>query len=158
MKMEQDSILGCRLLCNSDCRPYDAYAISSNNTFEFARFERQYRCTILCANRPELHVYRTQYKYQELNDHFTEVFIGKIVADLTLPFAGRSMRVYETTGSQDGSEMNWKYEIRQSFLECFKDFFFVPLPVGPCESQTWKIITKQKATSGPSFREEVDLF
>ena len=34
----------------------------------------------------------------------------------------------------------------------------MPLPIGPCESQTWKIITKQKATSGPSFQEEVDLF
>ena len=68
------------------------------------------------------------------------------------------MRVYETTGSSDGSELNWKYEIRQSFFECLKDFFFVPLPVGPCESQSWKIITKQKATRGPAFKEEVDLF
>jgi len=132
LKLEQDSILGCRTICSADCRPYDAYAISSNNTFEFARFERQFRCTILCANRPELHVYRTQYKYQELNDHFTEVFIGKVIADFSL--FGRTMKVFETAGSEDGTELNWKYEIVQSFGVCLKDLLCLPLPFGPCKA------------------------
>ena len=131
LKIEQESILGCRMICNSDCRPYDAYAISSNNTFEFCRFEMQFRCTVLCLNRPELHVYRTQYKYQETNDHFQEVFIGKLVPEMTV--INRKIRVYETSGSEDGTELNLKYEVTESIGECLKDLICLRLPFGPCK-------------------------
>lgn len=63
MKIEQESIVGLRCLCPPGWRPFEAYAISSNHTFELARLERRYRCSICWFNRPELQVYSTQYKY-----------------------------------------------------------------------------------------------
>lgn len=72
LKIEQESIVGLRCLCPPGWRPYEAYAISSNHTFEVARLERRFRCSLCIFNRPELQVFSTQYKYQDINDHFKE--------------------------------------------------------------------------------------
>jgi hypothetical protein len=97
LKIEQESVLGVRTLCPASMRPFDAYAVSSNGTFELARLERPFKCPILWWNRPELMVYKTQFKYQEINDHFKETFIGKIVMKLTL--FKRELVVMENTGN-----------------------------------------------------------
>lgn len=79
LKIEQESILLQKLMCPTSCRPYEAYAVSSNGTFEFARLERDFQCTFLAWQRPSINVYKSEYKYQEINDHFTEELLGKIV-------------------------------------------------------------------------------
>ena len=74
LQIEQESVVAPRFYCPAEMRPYDAYMLSSNGTFELARLERPFTyCT------PEVSVFKTQYKYQEINDHFQEVFIGKVV-------------------------------------------------------------------------------
>ena len=96
LKIEQDSVVALRFFCPSSMRPFDAYAISSNGTFEFARFEKVYQCSP-CGVNSEINVYKTQFKYQDINDHFNEVLIGKVVQNLTL--LRRSIVVSEATGS-----------------------------------------------------------
>ena len=97
LKIEQDSVLALRFFCPSSLRPFEAYAISSNGTFEFARFEKVFRCSIWGVNSPEINVYKTQYKYQDINDHFNEVLIGKVVQNITV--LRRSIEVFEATGA-----------------------------------------------------------
>jgi hypothetical protein len=65
MKIVEDSILCPRIYCPSSCRPFNAYAVSSNGIFETARFERNFKCVILCVNRPEILVYKTEYMYNK---------------------------------------------------------------------------------------------
>ena len=38
LTIEQETVLGIRMMCPASWRPYEAYALSSNGVFEFARF------------------------------------------------------------------------------------------------------------------------
>ena len=88
-------------MCPADCRPFDGYALSSNGTFEFCRFELEWSCSVLCFNRPELYIYKTQYKYQDINDHFIETLIGKVVPRMTVN--KRKIDIYYAGGNKLGS-------------------------------------------------------
>ena len=79
LKIEQETVIGVKLCCPASWRPFEAYAVSSNGVFELARLDRDFKCSLFGLNRPELKVYSTQYKYQEINDHFSEQYTGKII-------------------------------------------------------------------------------
>lgn len=59
MKIEQETVIGVRCLCPGSWRPFEAYAISSNHTFELARLERNFKCHFFNFNRPEMNIYST---------------------------------------------------------------------------------------------------
>jgi len=105
LDIEQESVLLQKLVCPSSCRPFEAYALSNNGTFEFARLEREYKCTCMWYDRPQINVYKSEYKYQPINDHFTEIFIGKIEQRMTI--WGICLDVYEASNN----EMRLRYKI-----------------------------------------------
>ena len=65
MKLDEDSILCPMVFCPASCRPFSAYAVSSNGIFEFGRMDRRFRFTLLCCGRPEILVYRTEFIYSD---------------------------------------------------------------------------------------------
>ena len=65
MKVDEDSVLCPRVFCPASCRPFNAYAVSSNGVFEIGRFERDYKFVLLCCNRPEILVYKTEFMYTD---------------------------------------------------------------------------------------------
>lgn len=65
LTIEHDSVVAPRFFCPADKRPFDAYMLSSGGVFEMARLEKSWD-----LYKQELTVYKTQYKYQEINDHF----------------------------------------------------------------------------------------
>jgi hypothetical protein len=68
MKIDEDSILCPRIFLPAFCRPFNAYAVSSNGIFEMARFERKYKFVLLCCNRPEILVFKTEFVYTKEDD------------------------------------------------------------------------------------------
>jgi hypothetical protein len=68
MKIDEDSILCPRIFCPSSCRPYSAYAVSSNGVFEMAKLQRDFKVVFMCLNRPEILVYKTEYLYTREDD------------------------------------------------------------------------------------------
>jgi hypothetical protein len=79
MKIDEDSVLCPMVFCPASCRPFSAYAVSSNGIFEFAKMNRRFRFTLLCCGRPEILVYRTEYIYSDEEENLIEQFIGKVV-------------------------------------------------------------------------------
>lgn len=126
-----------KLCCPASWRPYDAYAVSSNGVFELARLERDFKCSFLGFNRPELKVYSTQYKYQEINDHFSEQYMGKIIQNFGL--FSRKLSVFE---NQNG--LNLKYEIVGSCGSRLKNCICPKLPCCCLKSTKFRIIDKIK--------------
>lgn len=110
LNMDQQSVVAPRFYCSSEMRPYEGYMTSSNGTFEFARIERPFTYCL-----PEINVYKTQFKYQEINDHFQEVFIGKVVQKITI--IGRTFDVYYATGR----DLELKYKIKGKFTDRIKE-------------------------------------
>lgn len=86
------------VFCPSSYRPYSSYAVSSNGIFELARMFREYKCTFMACERPEVLVYRTEYLYTEDNSHMMETFIGKVVLPLSL--TNMEVEVYENVGGE----------------------------------------------------------
>ena len=141
LKIEQDSVVALRFFCPSSMRPFDAYAISSNGTFEFARFEKVYQCSP-CGVNSEINVYKTQFKYQDINDHFNEVLIGKVVQNLTL--LRRSIVVSEATGS----DISEKYRLQGSIGGHLSECLFPKLPFGSCKATEYIIKDVEKRAAG----------
>jgi hypothetical protein len=83
MKIDEDSILFTRICCPSQCRQFNAFAVASNGTFEFGRFERDYKCVFWLWNRPEIRVYKTERNYynNDVDDEESEeeTLIGRVV-------------------------------------------------------------------------------
>ena len=115
LSIESDSLLASRNCCPSRFRTFDAYLTSSNGIFEVARMERTSKLSEIFT--PEILIYKTCFKYQNVNDHFSETLIGKIKLCCTL--LGRKIEIYETTGE----ELSLKYTIHGSsslsLAECF---------------------------------------
>jgi len=147
LKIEQESVLGVRCLCPPNMRPFEAYAVSSNGTFEFARLQRNFTCPILCFNRPELSVFKTEYKYQEINDHFTETYIGKVVQPMTL--FKKQIQVFENTGK----DFSCKYIIKGSVGSLIKNCLCPRLPCC-CLRSTRFTITDMKSTKDDEDMED----
>lgn len=141
LKIEQDSVVALRFFCPSSLRPFDAYALASNGTFEFARFEKVYQCSVCGVNKPEINVYKTQFKYQDINDHFNEVLIGKVVQNLTL--LRRSIDVFEATGSDIGEKYRLQGAIGGHVSECI----FPKLPCGPGKATEYIIKDIEKKST-----------
>lgn len=59
LTIEQDSKVASRVFCPSSCRPFEAYALSSNGVFELARIERN--LSSICNEM--VNVYRTGFRY-----------------------------------------------------------------------------------------------
>lgn len=73
-----------KIFCPASCRPYNAYAVSSNGIFEFGRLNRDFKLTFLCCERPEILVYRTEFLYKDDDQNLFETYIGKVVNPLCL--------------------------------------------------------------------------
>lgn len=82
------------------CRDMVGYALSANSVFEYARIEREDQGLTQIIN-----VYKSEFKYQEINDHFKETLMGQIVQ--RLPCFSRTIEILETTPSG----MNHRYSM-----------------------------------------------
>ena len=63
LKVDEDGIMCPRIFCPANCRPFMAYAMSSNGIFEYARMSKDFKCVFMCLNRPEVWVYKTEWHY-----------------------------------------------------------------------------------------------
>ena len=114
LKLEQEGIFAYNILCPSSYRPYQSYAVSSNSVFELARIERKLSCNSSLL-LPSLEVYKTQYKYTQINDHFSEQLIGRVQQRFTV--FGRTLYVYEMLGT----ELILKYQVSCPFVRSVID-------------------------------------
>ena len=71
MQIEQESILGPRFLCPASFRGFEAYAISSQESYEFARFSKTQKCL---WQKNSIAVYSSGFSYTK--DLVSESLIG----------------------------------------------------------------------------------
>lgn len=127
-------MISARSFCPASWRPFEAYSISSNGVFESARFQRSFKPTCLWWNRPQIKVFKSAFKYQEINDHFVDLLIGKVVQKMTI--VGRELQVFE----KHGETMKLKYLITCKLSQTLKSTCFPRLPHGDLERTRFEII------------------
>jgi len=81
-----------------------------------------------------VNVYKTQFKYVEINDHFTETFIGRIEQNAAI--LGRSLDVHVAQGGQ----LKTKYRIQGTFGAMLKDCLLPKLWTGPTKQTKYRIL------------------
>lgn len=105
----------------------------------------------MCLNKQELKVYKTEYKYMEINDHFSETFIGKVVQNAT--FMTRSVDVYAATTR----DIEHKFRIQTSIPSVLKECIFPRCPVGPTSRTRYKILNLSREREIQALKEEAKM-